>query len=81
MFHGENNSGKEFDVIDEDGELLGSFNHHGDAVKCLRAAPWFAGECRVRVDKRYSVATVSCADATRAWLLGVTLTSPRYADL
>lgn len=50
MFNGQNASGKEFDVIDEDGDILGSFEFHADAVACGRAAPWYAGECNIRRD-------------------------------
>jgi hypothetical protein len=52
MFNGHNESGKEFDVIDEDGDVLGSFLDVDDAVKCARAAPWYAGNIRVRRDHK-----------------------------
>ena len=52
MFHGNNTSGKEFDVIDEDGDVLGSFDLVGDAQACAKSAPWYAGAVRIRRDFR-----------------------------
>lgn len=50
MFNGTNNSGKLYDVVNEDGEVLGSFDEIADAVECGRAAPWHAGEVKIRRD-------------------------------
>lgn len=47
---GTNPSGKMFDVVDEDGDVLGSFDHIDDAVACGRAAPWWAGLVNIRRD-------------------------------
>jgi hypothetical protein len=50
MFNGTNPSGKLFDVVDEDGAVLGSFDEIGDAVTCGRAAPWWHGQVNIRRD-------------------------------
>lgn len=50
LISGKNASGKKFDVVDEDGDVFGSFNDMGDAVSCGQAAPWFAGEINIRRD-------------------------------
>lgn len=51
MFTGNNTSGKEFDTIDEDGDVLGSFDNIGDALACAKAAPWWAGKAQIRRDR------------------------------
>ena len=56
MFNGTNDSGKEFDVLDEEGVLLGSFEAHGDAIACARHAPWYAGKVGIRRDCRFGLA-------------------------
>ena len=58
MFNGHNESNKEFDVIDEEHELLGSFDDRDDALRCGRAAPWFAGNVRIRRDLRIRIVQV-----------------------
>lgn len=50
MINGTNTSGKKFDVVDEDGEVLGSFDDMADALACGKAAPWFAGQVTIRRD-------------------------------
>ena len=50
MFSGTNPSGLEFEVIDGDGDVLGSFHAHAEALACGRAVPWYAGDCRIRRD-------------------------------
>lgn len=50
LVNGNNASGKKFDVVDEDGEVLGSFDDMGDAFACGKAAPWFAGAVNIRRD-------------------------------
>ena len=52
LITGTNPSGKMFDVVDEDGDVLGSFDEIGDAVSCGRAAPWWAGQVNIRRDGR-----------------------------
>ena len=56
MFNGTNDSGKEFDVLDEEGVLLGTFEAHGDATACARSAPWYAGRVGIRRDCRFGLA-------------------------
>jgi hypothetical protein len=51
MFTGTNPSGLEFDVIDEDGDVLGSFANFSDACACAKAAPWWHGQTRLRRDR------------------------------
>lgn len=51
MFTGNNPSQKEFDVIDEDGDVLGSFNEVSDALACAKSAPWWHGTIRIRRDR------------------------------
>ncbi len=43
-----NASGKAFDVIDEDHDVLGSFDDIADAAACAKSAPWWSGEVRIR---------------------------------
>jgi hypothetical protein len=50
LINGDNRSGKMFDVVDEDGDLLGSFDEIGDAIDCGQAAPWWAGCVKIRRD-------------------------------
>jgi hypothetical protein len=50
LINGNNASGKLFDVVDEDGDVLGSFDHISDATECGRAAPWHAGNVNIRRD-------------------------------
>jgi hypothetical protein len=68
VFNGPNESEKEFEVIDEEGDVLGSFDDRDDALRCGRAAPWFAGNVRIRRDLRFNIVQVrppygSCFDA------------------
>jgi hypothetical protein len=51
LISGINKSGKMFDVVDEDGDVLGSFDEIGDAIDCGRAAPWWAGSVNIRRDR------------------------------
>lgn len=54
MFNGTNASGKEFDVIDEDGEVMSSHDEFADAADALRLAAGFflsRGVCRLRRDQ------------------------------
>ena len=55
MFNGNNDSGKEFDALDEEGILLGSFEAHGDATACARQAPWYPGKVGSRRDCRFGL--------------------------
>ena len=50
LINGHNKSGKMYDVVDEDGDVLGSFDEIVDAVDCGRAAPWWAGCVNIRRD-------------------------------
>lgn len=50
LINGNNASGKLFDVVDEDGGVLGSFDHISDAADCGKAAPWYAGKVNIRRD-------------------------------
>ncbi|CAG9236891.1 hypothetical protein PSP6_700001 [Paraburkholderia tropica] len=52
MFNGHNKSNWEYDVIDEDGDVLGSFDYAQDATRCATSAPWYAGEVRIRRDHK-----------------------------
>lgn len=54
MFNGTNASGKEFDIIDEDGAVMSSHDDYTDAADALRLAAGFflsRGHCRLRRDK------------------------------
>ena len=70
MINGTNASGKLFDVVDEDGKVLGSFDHISDAVACGQAAPWYAGKVNICRDRTITAAThsrtMSLAAANRA---------------
>ena len=50
MRNGNNASGMLFDVIDEDGDVIGSFDDINQAVSCGRSAPWYCGVCDIRRD-------------------------------
>jgi hypothetical protein len=53
MFNGTNASGKEFDVIDEDGAVMSSHDNFSEAADALRLAAGFylsRGNCRLRRD-------------------------------
>lgn len=50
MRNGNNASGMLFDVVDEDGDVIGSFDDIGEAVSCGRSAPWYHGACDIRRD-------------------------------
>lgn len=54
MFNGQNVGGKEFEVIDEDGDVLGSFAECWEAVECGKRAPWYVGKVNIRRDSRYA---------------------------
>lgn len=51
LISGINPSGKLFDVVDEDGDVLGSFDTSSEACDCARAAPWWAGQVNIRRDR------------------------------
>jgi hypothetical protein len=51
MFAGINDSGKEFDVIDEEREVIGSFDDREEASSFASSAPWYFGACNIRHDK------------------------------
>ncbi len=51
LINGDNKRGKMFDVVDEDGDVLGSFDEIGDAIDCGKAAPWWAGCVNIRRDR------------------------------
>lgn len=48
MFTGKNESGKMFDVINEEKEVIGSFDEIRDAIACVKSAPWYEGDCDIR---------------------------------
>lgn len=56
MFNGQNNSGKQFDVINEENEVIGSFDDVADAVACGNAAHWSNGKCNIRRDRSITAA-------------------------
>lgn len=51
LINGYNASGKLFDVVGEDGDVLGSFDTSSEAIDCARAAPWWAGLVNIRRDR------------------------------
>lgn len=51
LINGNNANGKLFDVLDEAGDVLGSFDAIGDAIACGHAAPWWAGSINIRRDR------------------------------
>lgn len=51
LINGNNQSGKLFDVVDEDGDVLGSFDEIDCAIDCGRTAPWWAGSVNIRRDR------------------------------
>jgi hypothetical protein len=53
LINGNNKSGKMFDVVDEDGDVLGSFDEIGDAIECGHAAPWWTGSVNIRRDRAF----------------------------
>lgn len=55
LINGTNQSGKLFDVVDEDGVVLGSFDFISEAVECGRAAPWYAGKVNIRRDSKINM--------------------------
>lgn len=56
LINGDNQSGKMFDVVDEDGDVLGSFDEIGRAIACGRTAPWWAGSVNIRRDHSLNAA-------------------------
>ncbi len=50
MFSGKNESGKMFEVINEEREVLGAFDELSDAVACGKAAHWTDGVIDIRRD-------------------------------
>lgn len=56
LINGDNQSGKMFDVVDEDGDVLGSFDEIGCAIACGRTAPWWAGSVSIRRDRSLNAA-------------------------
>ena len=57
MFNGPNNSGKQFDVINEENEVIGSFDDVAEAVACGNAAHWSHGKCNIRRDRTITAAS------------------------
>lgn len=51
MFFGDNVSCSEFEVIDEDFDVLGAFTSCEKAIACANSAPWWHGEVRIRRDR------------------------------
>lgn len=51
MFNGKNSSGKQFDVVNEENEVIGSFDTVGEAVACAKSAHWLNGVCNIRRDR------------------------------
>lgn len=66
LINGNNESGKLFDVVDEDGQVLGSFDHIDDAATCGRAAPWYSGRVNIRRDIKINSANHARAMAIKA---------------
>lgn len=56
MFNGQNSSGKQFDVINEDNEVIGSFDDVAQAVSCGNYAHWSHGKCNIRRDRTIAAA-------------------------
>ncbi len=50
MYSGKNDSGKQFDVVNEDHEVIGSFDTVSEAVACGKSAHWSEGQCNIRRD-------------------------------
>lgn len=67
LINGDNQSGKMFDVVDEDGDVLGSFDDIGCAIDYGRTAPWWAGSVNIRRDRSLNAARhVSTCPASRS---------------
>ena len=50
MFSGKNESGKMFEVINEEREVIGAFDELAGAVACGKAAHWVEGNIDIRRD-------------------------------
>lgn len=50
LINGNNKSGKLFDVVGDDGDVLGSFDAVSDAIECGHSAPWYMGKVNIRRD-------------------------------
>ena len=71
MFNGTNPSGKLFDVINEDNEVIGSFDDRSDMIACALSAHWSQGECTVRRDQAISDAQHLASRALPSGLIGL----------
>lgn len=67
MFSGKN-SEKEFEILNEEMEVIAEFDRHSDCVHFLKSVQWFHGKCNVRRDRRFASAPEKCGWTIRAFI-------------